>query len=64
MNNWLQSRLFQCCRCGVQYTHDRARHHKLYACPFRPGLTVKSVPYRGGAVEIKMDNPVICGGFS
>ena len=64
MNNWLQSRLFQCRRCEVQYTHDRARTHDLYVCPFRPRLTMKSRPYPVGAVEINRRNPALCGGFS
>ena len=35
MNNWLQTRQFECPKCGEHYTHDRGYQHELFECPNR-----------------------------
>jgi len=35
MNNWLQTKLYVCVRCGASYLHDRAYQHDLFRCPKR-----------------------------
>ena len=32
MNRWLQTRLFECPKCGASYTHDQAYFHDLFQC--------------------------------
>jgi DNA-directed RNA polymerase subunit RPC12/RpoP len=32
MNRWLQTKTYQCARCGGKFLHDKMYFHALFAC--------------------------------
>ena len=47
MNQWQQTKTYQCPKCRATYLHDKAYQHDSYSCPWRqpkPGVRGIAVP--------------------
>ena len=68
MNWWRQTKIYECLACGVRYLHDRARHHALYACRFRPTMNSnlsaiggRSLSEIAEALIVQRESRGVCG---